>query len=321
MKILAIESSCDETGAAIVVNDNEVLGEALFSQIDIHEKFGGVVPEIASRHHVLKILAVIDEALKKANMEVKDVDIIAVTAYPGLLGSLIVGNIAAETLSFVYNKPLIPVNHLLGHVFVNNLEEKLEYPFLTLIVSGGHTELMLVRSPSDTEVIGTTLDDAAGEAFDKVAKVLGLGYPGGPKIEKKALEGKPIYKFPKPLIKDNSYNFSFSGLKTAVLNLVNEKKMRGETIDVENIAASFQKTLIETLLEKTVKLAKEEKVKQVVLSGGVAANKTLREEFRKVITEDVKVKFSYPSLKYCTDNAVMIGIAGYYKYLSTLERK
>jgi len=321
MKILAIESSCDETGAAIVVNDNEVLGEALFSQIDIHEKFGGVVPEIASRHHVLKILAVIDEALKKANMEVKDVDIIAVTAYPGLLGSLIVGNIAAETLSFVYNKPLIPVDHLLGHVFVNNLEEKLEYPFLTLIVSGGHTELMLVRSPSDTEVIGTTLDDAAGEAFDKVAKVLGLGYPGGPKIEKKALEGKPIYKFPKPLIKDNSYNFSFSGLKTAVLNLVNEKKMRGETIDVENIAASFQKTLIETLLEKTVKLAKEEKVKQVVLSGGVAANKTLREEFRKVITEDVKVKFSYPSLKYCTDNAVMIGIAGYYKYLSTLERK
>lgn len=321
MKILAIESSCDETGAAIVVNDNEVLGEALFSQIDIHEKFGGVVPEIASRHHVLKILAVIDEALKKANMEVKDVDIIAVTAYPGLLGSLIVGNIAAETLSFVYNKPLIPVDHLLGHVFVNNLEEKLEYPFLTLIVSGGHTELMLVRSPSDTEVIGTTLDDAAGEAFDKVAKVLGLGYPGGPKIEKKALEGKPIYKFPKPLIKDNSYNFSFSGLKTAVLNLVNEKKMRDETIDVENIAASFQKTLIETLLEKTVKLAKEEKVKQVVLSGGVAANKTLREEFRKVITEDVKVKFSYPSLKYCTDNAVMIGIAGYYKYLSTLERK
>ncbi len=321
MKILAIESSCDETGAAIVVNDNEVLGETLFSQIDIHEKFGGVVPEIASRHHVLKILAVIDEALKKANMEVKDVDIIAVTAYPGLLGSLIVGNIAAETLSFVYNKPLIPVDHLLGHVFVNNLEEKLEYPFLTLIVSGGHTELMLVRSPSDTEVIGTTLDDAAGEAFDKVAKVLGLGYPGGPKIEKKALEGKPIYKFPKPLIKDNSYNFSFSGLKTAVLNLVNEKKMRNETIDVENIAASFQKTLIETLLEKTVKLAKEEKVKQVVLSGGVAANKTLREEFRKVITEDVKVKFSYPSLKYCTDNAVMIGIAGYYKYLSTLERK
>lgn len=321
MKILAIESSCDETGAAIVVNDNEVLGEALFSQIDIHEKFGGVVPEIASRHHVLKILAVIDEALKKANMEVKDVDIIAVTAYPGLLGSLIVGNIAAETLSFVYNKPLIPVDHLLGHVFVNNLEEKLEYPFLTLIVSGGHTELMLVRSPSDTEVIGTTLDDAAGEAFDKVAKVLGLGYPGGPKIEKKALEGKPIYKFPKPLIKDNSYNFSFSGLKTAVLNLINEKKMRNETIDVENIAASFQKTLIETLLEKTVKLAKEEKVKQVVLSGGVAANKTLREEFRKVITEDVKVKFSYPSLKYCTDNAVMIGIAGYYKYLSTLERK
>ena len=321
MKILAIESSCDETGAAIVVNDNEVLGEALFSQIDIHEKFGGVVPEIASRHHVLKILAVIDEALKKANMEVKDVDIIAVTAYPGLLGSLIVGNIAAETLSFVYNKPLIPVDHLLGHVFVNNLEEKLEYPFLTLIVSGGHTELMLVRSPSDTEVIGTTLDDAAGEAFDKVAKVLGLGYPGGPKIEKKALEGKPIYKFPKPLIKDNSYNFSFSGLKTAVLNLVNEKKMRGETIDVENIAASFQKTLIETLLEKTVKLAKEEKVKQVVLSGGVAANKTIREEFRKVITEDVNVKFSYPSLKYCTDNAVMIGIAGYYKYLSMLERK
>lgn len=310
--ILAIESSCDETSIAIVKNGVEVITNIVSSQINVHELFGGVVPEIASRMHIENITIVLDQALKTSGMSMDDIDAIAVTYGPGLIGSLLVGLQAAKTLSFIYNKPLVPVHHIAGHIYANNIGKAMNFPLISLVVSGGHTELVLMKKNYSFEYIGGTLDDAVGECYDKVARVIGLAYPGGPKLDALAHTGIDSYNLPLPL-DDDSYNFSFSGLKSSVINLKHNEEQRGNKINDANLAASFQNRVIKILTKKTMKALKKYNVDNLIIAGGVSANKGLRDEFKKLCDEN-NINLSIPDLKYCTDNAAMIGAAGYYAY-------
>ena len=315
--ILAIESSCDETAAAVVVNGREVRSNVISSQIDLHTLYGGVVPEIASRKHIEKINQVIEEALEKAEMTLDDIDAIAVTYGPGLVGALLVGVAEAKAISFARNIPLIGVHHIEGHISANYIENKeLEPPFLCLVVSGGHTHLVRVADYGQYEILGKTRDDAAGEAFDKVARAIGLGYPGGPKIEKAAYEGKPdAIAFPRAKVADGVYDFSFSGLKSAVLNYLNGAKMKGEEINAADVAASFQKSVIDVLVDHAMHAVDEYGMDKFAIAGGVASNGTLRRAMEEACAKK-GVSFYHPSSVLCTDNAAMIGAAGYYDYLA-----
>ena len=313
MYILGIESSCDETSASIVKNGTTEIATVISSQIDIHKSYGGVVPEIASREHVKNITIVLEECLEKANMTMEQIDAIAITYGPGLIGSLLVGLEAAKTLSFIYNKPLIPVHHIAGHIYANSLVKKLEFPLLAVVVSGGQTELIEMPQHYRFNKLGGTLDDAIGECYDKVARVIGLEYPGGPKIDKLAAIGKPTYKLPVPL-KDDSYNFSFSGLKSAVINLAHNEEQRGAEINKEDLATSFQTVAIEAITSKVRKAVIDKNIKTVIVAGGVAANQGLRNAMEK-LTKELHVDLSIPPMKYCTDNATMVAAAGYYAYL------
>ncbi len=311
--ILAIESSCDETSMAIIKNGTDNIATTILTQMDTHAAFGGVVPEIASRMHSENITMVLEDVLNKANMKVEDVDAIAVTYAPGLLGSLLVGIEAAKTLALVYNKPLIKVNHLAGHIYANNLVQKMEFPLLALVISGGHTELVLMEDDYKFKVLGETLDDAIGEVYDKVARVLDLPYPGGPNIEKYAEQGTPSYELPIPMNNDE-LNFSYSGLKSAVINLVHNEKQRGHEIRKYDLAASFQKVAIDELVRKTELAIKKYNIKRLIVAGGVTANKYLRSEMEKLANK-YDVNLTVPPIKYCTDNAAMIGCAAYPLYL------
>lgn len=311
--ILAIETSCDETSIAIVKNGSEVVAITILTQMDTHAKFGGVVPEIASRMHTENITMVLEDCLAKAHMSVSDVDAIAVTYKPGLLGSLLVGVEFAKVLSYVYNKPLIKVNHLIGHIYANAINNKLEFPLLALVVSGGHTELVIMKDDYDFKLLGSTMDDAIGEAYDKVARILGIPYPGGPGIEKLALEGIPTYDLPKPVM-DSTYNFSYSGLKSYIINLVHNETQRGNTIRQADLACSFQTTAIDELARKVDLALKNTGIKHIIVAGGVSANKYLRGEIQKV-GQNNNAKLSIPEFIYCTDNAAMIGAAAYPLYL------
>ena len=319
--ILGIESSCDETSCSIVKNGCEEIATVISSQIDIHSSFGGVVPEIASRQHVKNITFVIEECLMKANMTMEQITAIAVTYGPGLIGSLLIGLEAAKTLAFVYNKPLVPVHHIAGHIYANNLVKKLKFPLIALIVSGGHTELVYMKEDYSFEKLGGTLDDAVGECYDKVARVVGIPYPGGPSIDKLAHEGKSTYKLPTPL-NDDSYNFSFSGLKSAVINLAHNEKQRGMELNKENLATSFQNVVVDTISKKTMKALKDYNVDTLIVAGGVAANRGLREKLTELCTKN-DINFTFPEMKYCTDNGAMIAAAGYFAYkkgrIATLE--
>lgn len=310
--IFAIESSCDETSAAIVKNGTEILASTVLTQIDVHALFGGVVPEIASRKHIENITMVLESTLSEAKMTMNEIDAIAVTYGPGLIGSLLIGLQAAKTLSFVYNKPLIPVHHIAGHIYANNVEKNMKFPLIALVVSGGHTELVYMKEDYSFEFLGGTLDDAVGEAYDKVARVIGLKYPGGPEIDALAHKGQDTYPLPLPL-DDDSYNFSFSGLKSAVINLNHNELDRGHKIIKENLACSFQNRVVDILTKKTMRALKEKNVNNLIVAGGVAANKGLREKLTELCQKE-NVNLTVPNLKYCTDNAVMIGAAGYYAY-------
>lgn len=312
MKILAFESSCDETSIAVIEDGCKDLGTVILSQIDIHTNYGGVVPEIASRKHVESITIVVEEAMKKSNVTMDDIDAIAVTYGPGLIGSLLVGVIAAKTLAYIYDKPLIPVHHLAGHIYANNLVKPMEFPLMALVVSGGHTELVYMKDHYSFEIIGATLDDAVGESYDKVARVINLGYPGGPVVDKLAHLGSDTYDLPLPL-NDDTYNFSFSGLKSAVINLAHNESQRGNEIRVNDLACSFQNRVVSILTKKTFKAMEDYNVKNLIVAGGVAANKGLREK----LTEECEIRgydLSIPPILYCTDNAAMIGAAGYFAY-------
>lgn len=313
--ILAIETSCDETAAAVVKNGREVCSNIISSQIELHKIYGGVVPEIASRKHIEKINQVIGEALNTAGMQLSDMDAIGVTYGPGLVGALLVGVAEAKAISYAMKKPLVGVHHIEGHISANYIEHKeLEPPFLCLVVSGGHTHLVMVKDYGEYEIIGKTRDDAAGEAFDKVARAIGLGYPGGPKIDKLSKEGnEDAIAFPRAHIEGYPYDFSFSGLKSAVLNHINSMEMKGVEINVADIAASFQKAVIDVLVSRAILAAKDFNIKQLAIAGGVAANSSLREAMKRACEEN-KLKFYYPSPIYCTDNAAMIGAAAYYEY-------
>ena len=313
VNILAIESSCDETSMAIIRNGCECVHLTVLTQMDTHAEFGGVVPEIASRMHTENVTMVLEETLNKANMTMDDIDAIAVTYAPGLLGSLLVGVEFAKTISFVYKKPLIAVNHIAGHIYANNLEKPMQFPLLALVVSGGHTDLILMKGDYQFEHIGGTLDDAIGECYDKVARVIGLGYPGGPKVEKAALEGEHTYDLPMPM-NDDSFNMSFSGLKSNIINLVHNEKQRGNEIINNDLARSFQDVAIDQLCRKTELAIKKYDIKNMIIAGGVSANKYLRQEIKKV-TDKYGVDLSVPSFVYCTDNAAMIGAAAYPLYL------
>lgn len=313
MYILGIESSCDETSVSVVKNGTEELATVISSQIDIHKDFGGVVPEIASRHHVKNITMVLEECLEKANMTMEQIDAIAITYGPGLIGSLLIGLEAAKTLAWLYQKPLIPVHHIAGHIYANSLVRPLKFPLLALVVSGGHTELIEMTDHYKFKKLGGTLDDAIGECYDKVARVMNLEYPGGPKLDKLSKEGKPTYKLPIPL-HDDSYNFSFSGLKSAVINLAHNEKQRGEELRQADLAASFQKVAVESVVSKTKKAIEDKNIKYLIVAGGVAANQILRSEIEK-LAEEEGIEMSVPPMKYCTDNAAMIAAAGYYAYL------
>ena len=306
---LGIETSCDETSAAIVVNGRKVLSNIINSQIDIHTIYGGVVPEIASRCHVEVINQVVKEALKQANVTYNDIDVVCATYGPGLVGALLVGLSYAKSFSYAIQKPLVGVNHIEGHIAANYLTyEELKPPFLCLIISGGHTHLVKVNDYTKFEIIGKTKDDAIGEAYDKVARVVGLGYPGGPKIDKLAYEGTPNINLPKSNVE--GLNFSFSGIKTAVINLNHNKP----DINKADLCASFEKVTTEMLLENVIKAIDETQIKNIVLAGGVAANSYIRREFEK-FAQDKKVKIFFPEMKLCTDNAAMIASAGYYNYV------
>lgn len=317
IKILAIESSCDETSAAVVINGREVLSNVISSQIDIHEKFGGVVPEVASRKHIEAISLVVQEAIKEANMDYKELDAIAVTYGPGLVGALLVGLQYAKGLSYALNKPLIGVNHIEGHISANYIQHKdLEPPFLCLVVSGGNTFIVYIKDYGEYEIMGETRDDAAGEAYDKVARAIGLGYPGGPKIDKLAREGNEnAIKFPRAKFhEENTLDFSFSGLKSSVLNYLNTMEMKKEEINKADVAASFQKAVVDFLVDNTIKAAKMKKVDKIAVAGGVAANSCLRDTIIKE-GEKNNIKILFPSIKLCTDNAAMIGSAAYFQFL------
>ena len=314
MIILSIESSCDETAMAIVEDGRKILSNTVYTQIAIHTMYGGVVPEVASREHIKKITYVLDATLKDANLTLDDIDAVAVTKEPGLIGSLMVGVNTAKTISLCYNKPLIYVNHIHGHIYANYLEEDFSFPLLALVVSGGHTELVLMKDHMDFEILGETLDDAVGEAYDKVARVVNVGYPGGPIIDKMASLGTPTYPLPHIKLSKDSLDFSFSGLKSAVINLCHNANQRGETIDANNLAASFQNAVIDVLVSKTSKAATMYNVNQVIIAGGVAANKGLRSAMQEEM-DKIGIKLTVPQFKYCTDNAAMIAAAGYNQYI------
>lgn len=311
--IFSIETSCDETSCSIIKNGNIDVATVTSTQIDIHKKFGGVVPEIASRNHTGVITMVFEECLKKANMTFNDIDAIAVTYGPGLNGALLVGIEAAKALSFATRKPLIPVNHMAGHIYANKFAGEFKFPLLALVVSGGHTEIIYMEKEYSFKKIGGTLDDSVGEAYDKVARVIGIPYPGGPLMDKMAHVGKPTYNLPIPK-DDNSYDFSFSGIKSAVINLVHNEKQRGNDINKEDLATSFQETVVSILVKKTIRAIKEYGVKQLLLAGGVSANSGLRDALDKAC-KDLNIEFLKPEIRYCTDNASMIGAAAYYAYL------
>lgn len=310
--ILAIESSCDETSVSIIKNGCIEIATVVLSQMDTHANYGGVVPEIASRMHVENISLVIEECLKKANMQMEEVTAIAVTYGPGLIGSLLVGVQAAKTLALAFNKPIVPVHHIAGHIYANNLVKPMVFPLIALVVSGGHTDLIYMDKHYSFKRIGGTLDDAVGEAYDKVARVIGVPYPGGPLVDKMALEGEDTYNLPLPL-NDDTFDFSFSGLKSAVINLVHNEKQRGNEINQKNLATSFQNRVIDILVKKTMHAMTEYNVKNLIVAGGVSANKGLRAR----LTEECNKNgygLTVPEMKYCTDNAAMIGAAGYYAY-------
>ena len=313
--ILAIESSCDETAAAVVKNGREVLSNVIYTQIALHTKYGGVVPEIASRKHIEKINQVIEEALKQAEVTLEDITAIAVTYGPGLVGALLVGVSEAKAISFATGIPLVGVHHISGHISANYIEyPELEPPFVCLVASGGHSHLVVVKDYGEYEIIGRTRDDAAGEAFDKVARAIGLGYPGGPKIDKLSKEGNPdAIAFPRAKVAENEYDFSFSGLKSAVLNYLNSCQMKGETVNQADVAASFQKAVIDVLVEHSLHAVKQYGCHKFAIAGGVASNSSLREAFEKECGRR-GIAFYHPSPVLCTDNAAMIGAAGYYEY-------
>ena len=312
MNILAIESSCDETSMSVIKDGSIDLGTVILSQIDIHKMYGGVVPEVASRAHVENITIVLEETLKKASITMDDIEAIAVTYGPGLIGSLLVGLIAAKTIAFIYKKPLIPVHHIAGHIYANNLVKPMKFPLIALVISGGHTELIYMKEDYVFRKIGGTLDDAVGECYDKVARVLGLSYPGGPIIDKISKEGKDTYNLPLPL-NDNSFDFSFSGLKSAVINLIHNEEQRGNEIIKEDLACSFQNRVVEILTKKTMNAVKEYDVKNLVVAGGVAANKAIRASLEEQCLKN-NINLTVPPILYCTDNAAMIGAAGFYAY-------
>ena len=311
--ILGIESSCDETSISIVKNGCEEIATTVLTQMDTHALYGGVVPEIASRMHTENFTMVLEDLLTKAKMGVEDVDAIAVTYAPGLLGGLLVGVEFAKVLSYVYNKPLIATHHIAGHIYANQLVKKMEFPLLALVVSGGHTELVLMKDDYKFEVLGTTKDDAIGECFDKVARVLDLPYPGGPNVEKYAKEGKPTYDLPKPMDNDE-LDFSFSGLKSAVINLSHNEQQRGNELRKYDLACSFQTVAIDELIRKTKLAIEKYDIKRVIVAGGVSANGYLRDEMQK-LCDGMEVDLCIPPLKYCTDNATMIACAAYPQYL------
>lgn len=311
--ILAIESSCDETSVSIIENGKNILSNIVLSQIESHKRFGGVVPEVASRHHVEGITTTIDEALNSANTTMNDIDAVAVTQGPGLIGALLVGINAAKALAFAYDKPLIPVHHIAGHVYANHLEKPLQFPLIALIVSGGHTELVYMKNHLSFEVIGETRDDAVGEAYDKVARTIGLSYPGGPQVDNLAAHGEDSYDFPRVWLDKNSYDFSFSGLKSAVINKLHNLRQKGEAINEANVATSFQNSVVEVLVGKTITACKNYNVNQLIVAGGVASNKGLRAHLSSAC-ESNDINLSIPSPKLCTDNAAMIGAAGYYLF-------
>jgi len=312
--ILAIESSCDETACALIKNGKEILSNKVATQIDVHTLYGGVVPEVASRIHVENISIIVKEALKESGLTMDDVDAVAFTQGPGLIGSLHVGVLAAKTIAWAYNKPLVPVHHLTGHIYANAFVGELTFPLLALVVSGGHTELVLMKEDYSFEVIGSTLDDAIGEAYDKVGRVLNLPYPGGPKIDKLAKEGNPVYKLPKPKT-DSPLDFSFSGLKSAVMQAINRIERNGEVVNTADMCASFQETALNALWERVEYALENYEVKQVILAGGVAANSRLREIVTERMTNNhPNVSFIIPPLRCCTDNAAMIGASGYIAY-------
>ena len=313
--ILAIESSCDETAAAVVKNGREVLSNVIYSQIALHTEYGGVVPEIASRKHIEKINQVIEQALTDAKMKLEEMNAIAVTYGPGLVGALLVGVSAAKAISFASGVPLVGVHHIEGHISANYIENKeLEPPFICLVVSGGHSHLVVVKDYGEYEIIGRTRDDAAGEAFDKVARAIGLGYPGGPKIDKVSREGNPdAIHFPRAKVADAEYDFSFSGLKSAVLNYLNSCQMKGEAINTADVAASFQRAVIDVLVEHSMDAVERYGYKKFAIAGGVASNSGLRKAFEEVCGKK-DITFYHPSPIYCTDNAAMIGAAAYYEF-------
>ena len=312
MYILAIESSCDETSVSIVKNGCEEIATVVLSQIDIHKQYGGVVPEIASRNHIENITIVLEEVLTKAKMKMAQIDAIAVTNGPGLIGSLLVGTMAAKTLAYLYKKPLIPVHHIAGHIYANNLVKPLKFPLIALVISGGHTELVYMREHYSFKKIGGTLDDAVGEAYDKVARIIGVPYPGGPMIDTLAHLGRPRYKLPIPL-NDDSFNFSFSGLKSSVVNLVHNENQRGNDVDNNDLSASFQNVVVGILTKKTMHALQELGINNLIVAGGVAANQGLKERLEKLCAE-YNINLSIPPINYCTDNAAMIGAAAYYAY-------
>lgn len=315
--ILAIESSCDETAAAVIKNGREVMSNIISSQIDLHTLYGGVVPEIASRKHMEQINQVIEQALENAHVTMEDITAIAVTYGPGLVGALLVGVAEAKALAYATKKPLVGVHHIEGHISANYINNPdLEPPFICLVVSGGHTHLVKVIDYGKYEIIGRTRDDAAGEAYDKVARAVGLGYPGGPKVDKLAKEGnKDAIIFPRAQVEGAPYDFSFSGLKSAVLNYINSCEMKGEEINRADLVASFQNAVVESLVSRTIAVAKEFKIDKIAIAGGVASNSALRESMVKEC-ENNNFKFYRPEPVFCTDNAAMIGVAGYYEYMN-----
>ncbi|MGG1631784.1 tRNA (adenosine(37)-N6)-threonylcarbamoyltransferase complex transferase subunit TsaD [Rossellomorea sp. NRS-1567] len=309
MFVLGIETSCDETAVAIVKNGTEIVANIVSSQIESHKRFGGVVPEIASRHHVEQVTFVLEEALEQAGLTMDEIDCVAVTEGPGLVGALLIGVNAAKALAFAHNKPLVGVHHIAGHIYANRLVKEMRFPLLSLVVSGGHTEIVFMKEHGSFQVIGETRDDAAGEAYDKVARTLSLPYPGGPHMDRLAQEGEPNLDLPRAWLEEGSYDFSFSGLKSAVINTLHNAKQKGVTIHPQDLAASFQASVIDVLVTKAVKAVKEYGVEQVLLAGGVAANKGLRAALQEAF-EGVEAELIVPPLSLCTDNAAMIAAAG-----------
>lgn len=315
MIVLGVETSCDETSVAIVEDGKKVLSNIVFTQIDIHKAFGGVVPEVASRHHVQKITYVFEEALEAAHMTPKDIDLVAVTSRPGLIGSLLVGINAAKAFAMANNIKYLEIDHITGHIYANYIEADFKFPVLALVVSGGHTELVLMKDHYCFEILGQTLDDAVGEAYDKVGRVLDLQYPAGAALDKLAHQGNPTYSLPLVYLDRNSYDFSFSGLKSAVINQVNKCHMKHEEINRADLAASFQNSVVTVLVNKTLHAIEDFDIHHVVVAGGVAANRGLRERMAEAISKLENVELTFPSMKYCTDNAAMIAVSGYFCYL------